>query len=139
MIGKSLADAAFVAALVLAAGHIAAVRASPLAAGELQARTGGGEFRGYGSTRRSPLEDVIWRFRTDGTVMSVSQIRRKYGFSSQFEEYSDAGRWRIEGDRLCVEFDGSHRDFSGCYAVDGSAGDQVRLAGPVHLQGTLGH
>lgn len=134
MIARMLGAAMLAAALPLAAGH-----AAPLSGGEIQARTAGGEFRGYGATRRAALEDVIWRFRPDGTVASLSQLRRRAGPSSGYtEEYRDSGTWRIEGVRLCVEFRSVHRDFSGCYAVDGGTGDHVRLGGPVHLEGTLG-
>ena len=116
----------------------AAALAEPIRGGEIAARSTGGEFRGYGTTQRGPLEDVIWRLRPDGRVSSVSQLRRRYPQSnSQFEEYTDTGTWRVEGDRLCVAFDSAHRGFSGCYAVDGAGGDHVRLAGPVHLEGTL--
>lgn len=128
----------FSIAAIAALLPLAHSQAAPLPSIEIQARTAGGEFRGYGSTRRAPLEDVIWRFRPDGTVTSFSQLRRKYPSNSQFEEYSDAGTWRIEGDRLCVAFASVHRDFSGCYAVDGIGGDHVRLGGPVQLEGTLG-
>ncbi len=133
MFTKSLAALACAALLPWAAGH-----AEPVGGGEILARTAGGEFRGYGATQRAPLEDVIWRFRPDGTLTSYSQLRRKYPISSgQFEEYSDSGTWRIEGDRLCVAFNSVHRSFGGCYAVDGRGGDHVRLGGPVQLEGTL--
>jgi len=102
-----------------------------------RARSGGGEFRGYGATRRNPIEDMIWRFRPDGSVTSISTIRRRAGPGSLSEEYRDAGNWRVEGDRLCVDFAAAHRDLSGCYVVDGVGGDHVRLIGPVQLQGTL--
>ena len=127
------------AALLAALVPFAAAGADPIRGGEIVARTPGGEFRGYGATQRAPLEDVIWRFRPDGRVSSISQLRRRFPQSnSQFEEYTDTGTWRVEGDRLCVAFDSEHRRFNGCYAVDGIGGDHVRLAGPVHLEGTLG-
>ena len=135
---RSLSSAgALAAALSTLSSLPAPSAAAPLAAGEIRARSAGGEFRGYGATRRSALEDVIWRFRPDGSLSSVSQIRRRAAMASQFEEYNDTGTWRIEGDRLCVEFRSVHRDMSGCYGVDGGAGEQVRLVGPVQLQGTL--
>jgi hypothetical protein len=127
------------AALLAAAIPILAAQAEPIRGGEIVARSTGGEFRGYGTTQRGPLEDVIWRLRPDGRVSSISQLRRRYPQSnSQFEEFTDTGTWRVEGDRLCVAFDSAHRGFSGCYAVEGFGGDHVRLAGPVHLEGTLG-
>lgn len=126
------AAAALLAAVPLAAGH-----AAPMPGEEIRARSAGGEFRGYGSTRRNPLEDMIWRFRPDGSVTSISTIRRRSALGSQSEEYRDAGNWRVEGDRLCVDFAAAHRDLSGCYGVDGIGGDHVRLVGPVLLEGTL--
>jgi len=129
----------FGAATLAALIPLAAAQAEPVRGGEIAARTAGGEFRGYGATQRAPLEDVIWRFRPDGRVSSISQLRRRFPQSnSQFEEYTDTGSWRVEGDRLCVAFESAHRGFSGCYAVDGIGGSHVRLAGPLQLEGTLG-
>jgi hypothetical protein len=129
----------FAAAALLAAVPLAPVEAAPLGGAELRARSAGGEFRGFGTTRRSRLEDVIWRLRPDGSVSSISQIRRGGRDSGQFIEYRDAGTWRVEGNRLCVQFGAVHGDLSGCYAVDGIGGDHVRLVGPVNFEGTLGH
>lgn len=129
------------AASLLASLPLGAATAAPLSGAELQARASGGEFRGYGATRRNPLEDVILRFRPDGTVSSLSTIFRKAGGgmgTGQFEQYSDGGSWRVEGGRLCVQLGSVHGDLSGCYAVDGGAGNHVLLAGPVQLRGTLG-
>jgi hypothetical protein len=128
---------ALAAVTLMAAAPLAAASAAPIGGEEIRARSAGGEFRGYGSTRRNALEDVIWRFRPDGSVISTSQIRRRSAMGSQFEEYADTGGWRVEGNRLCVDFHTVHRDLSGCYSVDGVGGDHVRLIGPVLLQGTL--
>jgi hypothetical protein len=127
------------AAMLLALMPAAALSAAALDGSEIQTRASGGEFRGYGATRRYHLEEVIWRFASDGTVKSASQILRKRAGmgGDQFEEYRDSGSWRVEGARLCVTFGAAHRDLSGCYSVERGAGDQVRLAGPVQLQGTL--
>ena len=123
---------ALVAVAVPAAG-------APLSGAELQARSAGGEFRGYGATSRSQLEDVIWRLRPDGSANSLSLVRKGGRDTGTFIEYRDTGRWRIEGNRLCVAFDSAHRDLSGCYTVEGGAGDHVRLVGPAQFEGTLGH
>jgi hypothetical protein len=128
----ALAAAAVLAAVPFGAGH-----AAPMSGGEILARSVGGEFRGYGTTRRNPLEDMIWRLHPDGSVTSISVIRRRAAMAGQFEEYRDIGRWRVEGNRLCVEFGAVHRDLSGCYTVDGRGGDHVRLSGPLQLEGTL--
>jgi hypothetical protein len=113
--------------------------AAPLGGQEIQARSAGGEFRGFGATRRRNLEDMIWRLRPDGVVTSVSLVRRGGRDSGEFIEYRDAGTWRVEGNRLCVQFGAVHGDLSGCYTVDGAGGSHVRLVGPVTLEGTLGH
>jgi hypothetical protein len=128
---------ALAAAALLAVSASALTHAAPMSGGEIRARSAGGEFRGFGSTPRSPLEDMIWRFRPDGSVASISTIRRRSPLGSQSEEYRDAGNWRVEGNRLCVEFGASHRHLSGCYGVDATGGDHVRLVGPVLLEGTL--
>jgi hypothetical protein len=132
MRGIGLAAAALLAALPLASAA-----AAPMGGEEIRARSTGGEFRGFGSTRRSTLEDMIWRLRPDGSVRSNSLVRRGGRDTGQFIEYGDSGNWRVEGNRLCVQFDGAHADLSGCYGVDGIGGDHVRLSGPVNLQGTL--
>ncbi len=114
------------------------VAAAPLGGDEIRSRSTGGEFRGYGATRRAQLEDMIWRLRPDGTAVSTSQIRRGGRDSGQFIEYRDSGTWRVEANRLCVDFGSVLRDLSGCYGVDGIGGDHVRMIGPVQLEGTLG-
>jgi hypothetical protein len=126
-----------IAAALLAALPFSPAAAAPMGGEEIRARSTGGEFRGYGNIRR--LEDFIWRLRPDGTVRSVSLLRTGGRDTGQFIEYSDAGTWRVEGNRLCVQFGNVHGFLSGCYAVDGIGGDHVRLSGPVNLEGTLGH
>jgi hypothetical protein len=130
-----------IAAIAAALALVADASAAPLATAELQLRAAGGEFRGSGSTRRSHLEEMIWRLHADGRVTSLSQTVRRAGGpfagADEVREYKDSGSWRIDGNRLCVEFQAAHRDLSGCYAVDGGAGSQVNLIGPVSLRGTL--
>jgi hypothetical protein len=128
----TLAAAALAAALPLAP-----VSAAPMGGEEIRARSSGGEFRGFGNVRR--FEDFIWRLRPDGTVTSISLIRRGGRDSGEFIEYHDTGSWRVEGNRLCVQFASVHGFLSGCYSVDGTGGDHVRLVGPANLEGTLGH
>jgi len=138
MPGRSTAAAALIATLPGALPLAQAV-AEPLGGEEIRARSLGGEFRGFGSTRRRALEDMIWRLGPDGTASSVSTIRRGGRDSGEFIEYHDTGTWRVEGNRLCLNFSSVHSDLSGCYTVDGAGGDHVRLVGPVNLEGTLGH
>ena len=126
----------FAAAALLAALPLVPAAAAPMGGEEIRARSTGGEFRGYGFTGR--LEDFIWRLRPDGTLTSISLIRRGGRDTGQFIEYGDAGTWRVEGNRLCVQFESVHRSVSGCYTVDGIGGDHVRLVGPITLEGTLG-
>jgi hypothetical protein len=128
----TLAAAALAAALPLAPAS-----AAPMGGEEIRARSSGGEFRGFGNVRR--FEDFIWRLRPDGTVTSISLIRRGGRDSGEFIEYHDTGSWRVEGNRLCVQFASVHGFLSGCYSVDGTGGDHVRLVGPANLEGTLGH
>lgn len=125
-----------IAAALVAALPFAPAAAAPLGGEEIRARSTGGEFRGYGNIRR--LEDFIWRLAPDGTVSSVSLVRRGGRDAGEFIEYRDAGTWRVEGNRLCVQFGSVHGFLSGCYTVDGIGGDHVRLVGPANLEGTLG-
>ena len=134
----SLAAAALLAAIPFAAAPWAGAHAAPMSGQEISARSAGGEFRGFGTTRKSQYESMIWRFRPDGSVTSISTFGRRAGPVSITEEYQDAGTWRVEGDRLCVQFGVVHSYLSGCYGVDGTSGDHVRLLGPVNLEGTLG-
>jgi hypothetical protein len=127
----------FAAAALAAALPLAPAAAAPMGGEEIRARSTGGEFRGFGNVRR--FEDFIWRLRPDGTLTSISLIRRGGRDSGEFIEYRDTGAWRVEGNRLCVQFASVHGFLSGCYSVDGTGGDHVRLVGPANLEGTLGH
>lgn len=129
---QTLAAAALLAALPLAPVH-----AAPMSGEEIRARSAGAEFRGYGNIRK--LEDFIWRLSPDGTLRSNSLLRIGGRDTGQFVEYRDTGTWRVDGNRLCVQFASVHGFLSGCYTVDGSGGDHVRLTGPATLEGTLGH
>lgn len=114
--------------------------AAPLAGAQIQARSAGGEFRGDTFTFRG-FESHIWRFAPDGSASAVAVARRTSGgpmSGSTMVEFGDIGRWRVEGDRLCVEWAGPNRQFSGCYGVDAQQGDHVRIVGPARWEGTLG-
>ncbi len=129
-----------IAAALLAVLPLAPAAAAPLGGEEIRARSAGGEFRGFGSTPRYHLEDFILKLAPDGTALSISTLRRRTSMNSgNFEEYRDIGTWRVEGNRLCFQFGAVHGYLSGCYGVDGIGGDHVRLAGPLNLEGTLGH
>lgn len=128
---------ALAAAALAVALPLAPASAAPMGGEEIRARSSGGEFRGFGNVRR--FEDFIWRLRPDGTLSSISLIRRGGRDSGEFIEYKDTGTWRVEGNRLCVQFASVHGFLSGCYSVDGTGGDHVRLVGPANLEGTLGH
>ncbi|MCW5772229.1 MAG: hypothetical protein KIT16_11380, partial [Rhodospirillaceae bacterium] len=82
-------------------------------------------------------ESHIWRFAPDGRVTAIAVVRRAPGNFTSQQEFGDIGIWRIEGDRLCVDWAGANREFSGCYAVDGQGGSHVRLVGPARWEGTL--
>jgi len=110
--------------------------AESLAGAEIRARAAGGEFRGDTFTFRG-FESHVWRFAADGSAASAAVARRSPGNYSSTAEFGDAGRWRVEGDRLCVDWAGPNRQFSGCYAVEGQPGIHVRLVGPTRWEGTL--
>lgn len=125
-----------VPAVVAAMATAVTANAQPLSGSILQGRTAGAEFRGHVRTGRGG-EDHIWRFRPDGTAAGIATVRRSVGYGTYQYEIGDAGRWRIDGDRLCVDWPGLNRAFSGCYAVTAQGGDHVRLAGPAPWEGTL--
>src|SRR5688572_6484332 len=77
------------AAALAAALPLAPASAAPMGGEEIRARSSGGEFRGFGNVRR--FEDFIWRLRPDGTVTSISLIRRGGRDSGEFIEYKDTG------------------------------------------------
>ena len=126
-----------IAATCAALANAGAARAEPLSAAQLQATAPGGEFRGFTATGRG-FENHIWRFAPDGRVTAIANVKRSLGNSVVNQDFGDSGTWRLEGDRLCVEWQGLNRPYSGCYSVDGSPGtSQVRLTGPATWQGTL--
>jgi hypothetical protein len=111
--------------------------AAPLFGQQLAARIVNGEFRGYTHTQRG-FENQIWHFLPDGRVRAVAESSRVIPLNGHLhQQWQDAGVWRVEGDRICVGFDGLNRNLNGCYAIDAGPGKQVRLAGPYMWQGTL--
>lgn len=111
--------------------------AEPLAGAQILARAAGGEFRGDTSSFRG-FESHVWRLAADGTAASVAVALRAPGNYSVRTDFGDFGRWRVEGDRLCVDWAGPNRQFSGCYSVENRQGSHVRLVGPTRWEGTLG-
>jgi hypothetical protein len=126
--------------MLVAAGAFASMgpaHAEPFSSAQLQAVAPGGEFRGFITANRG-FENHIWRFALNGTVTAIANLNRATGNLGPIQEIGDVGTWRIEGNRLCVEWQGLNRQYSGCYTVDGSAvSSQVRLTGPATWQGTL--
>lgn len=124
--------------IAVVSGGIAGIgaRAEPLSPAQLQAVAPGGEFRGAITANRG-FENHIWRFAPGGRLTAVGSINRSTGNLGAIYEFTDAGSWRIEGNRLCVEWQGLNRQYSGCYTVDAAGGSQVRLLGPATWQGTL--
>jgi hypothetical protein len=122
---------AAVAAGFLFAGPAAA---APLAGSELQARVAGAEFRGSARTTRGN-EDAIWRFSPDGTVTAIGGYSRSNFGGGVRTETRDAGRWRIDANRLCIDWQASGNV---CYTVDAGAGSWVVLrGGPALYEGSL--
>jgi hypothetical protein len=91
---------------------------------KFQKLTGGyirARFRGMELT-----DNVHWRdlYQRDGTMMSTSMGRKR------------AGRWRVENDQLCIEFEGD--PIPKCYDVWVSGKEvELRSEGLLPLRGTL--
>lgn len=125
-----------IAGALLAAAEAAA---APLAGSALPARVAGAEFRGY-FQNGSFFENQIWRLAPDGAVQAIYDRRRGSSQQSHYSEAGqDAGRWTIEGDRLCVQFTALFAGQKRCYSVDARQGSHVRLQGPESIEGTLSH
>lgn len=111
--------------------------ALPLSGPQLAARVYNGEFRGSTLTSRG-FENQIWHFLPDGRVRAVADSRKAvYPDEDYHLEWQDIGAWRVEGDRVCVAFQGLNQNLNGCYVVDAGAYKQVRLIGPYVWNGTL--
>jgi hypothetical protein len=127
---------------VLAAASLAALaptlHAAPLFGPQLAARVVNGEFRGYTHTQRG-FENQIWHFLPDGRIRAVAESSRLIAHHGHYQQqWQDAGAWRLEGDRVCVSFQGLNYNLNGCYAIDAGPGKNVRLVGgPYAWQGTL--
>jgi hypothetical protein len=133
---KSLLSALLAGAAGLSWSSVA--DALPLVGPQLTARLVNGEFRGYTQTQRG-FENQIWHFLPDGRIRAVADARRQvWRNRDDYLQWQDIGAWRVEGDRVCVTFDGLNRTLAGCYSVDAGYGIQVRLVGPYVWQGTLG-
>jgi hypothetical protein len=111
--------------------------AAPLVAADIQSRIAGGEFRGY-FANGAYFENHIWRFAPDGSVRAVyDRVRSAAQQSTVRESGSDTGRWTVEGNQLCVQFQIILDRRKSCYAVDAREGSQVRLIGAQAIEGTI--
>lgn len=123
-------------AAALSFGAVAAsVNAAPLAGPQVRQMFAPGELRGSFTGNRG-FVNVIWRFQPGGQVTAVYVIERSAGQQTIREEGRDAGSWTVNGDQICVQFQ-VQTSWNGCYTVDVGPGTQVRLAGPLAIQGTL--
>jgi hypothetical protein len=114
-----------------------AASAASLMAADLQSRVVGAELRGYFSNGAF-FENHIWRFAPDGTVRAVYDRTRAAAQQSTVRESgSDTGRWSVEGNQLCVQFQFVLDRQKRCYTVDARDGIHVRLVGPHTIEGTL--
>jgi hypothetical protein len=125
-----------VLALALAALGIAgAAHAEPLAGGQILARAG--EFRGDTHSLRG-VESHIWRLAPNGQARAIVTIKRGLSaLTGHTIETGDSGTWSVQGNTLCVDWQGENRRFSGCYSVEAQQGNHVRLVGPARWEGTL--
>jgi hypothetical protein len=107
---------ACLAAATLGAGAAAEEKFQKLTAGQIRARLAGMEL----------TDNVHWRdfYQRNGTVMSTSMGRKR------------TGKWLVENDQLCIEFE--KEPIPTCYDV-WLSGKQVELRreGLLPLQGTL--
>lgn len=114
-----------------------AASALPLTGPLLAARVYNGEFRGYTLTSRG-FENQIWHFLPDGRVRAVADAQKLVSRRENYrQEWQDIGAWRVEGDRVCVAFQGLNRNLNGCYSVNSGPRKHVRLVGPYVWDGTL--
>lgn len=107
---------AFLAVATLAAEAAAEEKFQKLTGGQIRGKLGGMEL----------TDNVHWRdlYQRNGTVMSTSMGRKR------------TGKWQIENDQLCIEFE--KEPIPKCYDV-WLSGKQVELRqeGLLPLQGTL--
>jgi hypothetical protein len=107
---------ACLAAATLAASATAEEKFQKLTGGQIRGKLGGMEL----------TDNVHWRdlYQRNGTVMSTSMGRKR------------TGKWLVENDQLCIEFE--KEPISTCYDV-WLSGKQVELRreGLLPLQGTL--
>ena len=121
----------------LAAGVAVPAAAAPLMGAQLTQRIVNAEFRGYTTTTRG-FENQIWHFLPDGRIRAVGESQKIVSRRENYrQDWQDIGAWRVEGDRVCVVFQGMNSNVSGCYAVDAGFRRDVRLVGPYVWQGTL--
>src|SRR5262244_1884793 len=107
---------ACLAVAALGAGAAAEEKFQKLTGGQIRAKLAGMEL----------TDNVHWRdlYQSNGTVLSTSMGRKR------------TGKWQIENDQLCIEFD--KEPIPQCYDV-WLSGNQVELRheGLLPLEGTL--
>ena len=110
------AGIACLAVAILASTATAAEKLKKLGGGQIRARLAGMEL----------TDNVHWRdlYQRNGTVMSTSMGRKQ------------TGKWRIENDQLCIEFE--KEPIPKCYDV-WLSGKEIELRGEglLPLQGVL--
>ena len=107
---------AFLAVATLSAEAAAEEKFQKLTGGQIRGKLGGMEL----------TDNVHWRdlYQRNGTVMSTSMGRKR------------TGKWRVEKDQLCIEFE--KEPIPKCYDVWLSGKEvELRREGLLPLQGTL--
>jgi hypothetical protein len=102
--------------VVLASGALAEEKLQKLSAGQIRARIAGMEL----------TDEVHWRelYERSGTVTSTSMGRKR------------TGKWRVEKDQLCIEFE--NEPPANCYEVWMSGKKvELRRQGLLPLQGVV--
>src|SRR5215813_12728460 len=114
--GLRVTALAFLAVATLGADAAAEEKFQKLTGGQIRAKLGGMEL----------TDNVHWRdlYQRNGTVVSTSMGRKR------------TGKWRIEEDQLCIEFE--QEPIPKCYDVWLSGKEvELRREGLLPLQGTL--
>ena len=122
------------------AAAIGSVMLAPAQVVAQPANYAGYELRGNLPSQEANRDNHLWRFRADGRV---NGIYTTLSFDVQGGEYvseADRGRWRVNGEQLCVTWSIWFRGLEQCYRVtrlNGRWFHFVRTDGSYSFRGTL--
>ena len=109
-----------------------ALASAATAAEDFNALFSGSEVRRSDMSGSDTMRFDRWNFAADGTFSGVFMIEHNSGTETGYEEEGDStGKWRIDGNRLCIDEKGYQSSGVICFVLEraGGSGQSVEISG----------